>query len=491
LIEFPFPTPERRIAMVFNSFEFLFFLAIVLGLYWGPLRRSVWGQNLMLLIVSYVFYGWWDWRFLSLLFINSMIDYFSALALQWAKSPAARRFIILISLVSNLGMLGFFKYYNFFADSLVRAFDTVGFHMDLFTLQVILPVGISFYTFQTLSYTLDVYFRKMNAVKDPVVFLAYVSFFPQLVAGPIERAIDLLPQFLVPRTVTWPSVQDGCRLALWGLFKKIVIADGVAAHVDYVFLNCRELDGVSLLIGAFFFSIQIYCDFSGYTDVGIGVAKLMGFELSRNFAYPYFSRNIAEFWRRWHMTLSTWFRDYLYIPLGGSRVSRQRTIINIVITFTLCGFWHGANWTFLVWGFLNGLMFIPLILLNRHQSHKEIVAVDRFFPTWSELAAILGTQSFVLLSWVFFRATSLSHAAAYLACGFSHPWLDLDYSRYTTGLLLCVGLLTFEWFQRRRRFALDFESSPLLVRYAAYAGIITMMVELSDHAAVPFIYFQF
>jgi D-alanyl-lipoteichoic acid acyltransferase DltB (MBOAT superfamily) len=477
--------------MVFNSFEFLFFFAAVLILYWGPLRRSVRGQNLMLLLASYVFYGWWDWRFLSLLFLNSMIDFFAGLGLQLAETKSTRRILIIVSIVFNLGILGFFKYYNFFADSLARLLLTLGVPSDPFVLQVILPVGISFYTFQTMSYTLDVYLRKMDAVRDPIVFLAYVSFFPQLVAGPIERAIDLLPQFLVPRSVSWPQIQAGCRQALWGLFKKMVVADNVAVHVDYVFRHCGELDGASLLIGAFLFSLQIYCDFSGYTDVAIGAAKLMGFQLSRNFAYPYFSRNIAEFWRRWHMTLSTWFRDYLYIPLGGSRIGRSRTILNILVTFTLCGFWHGANWTFLAWGFLNGLMFVPLILLDRHQVNKQIVAHDRPWPTWPETLGILGTQSFVLISWVFFRADSLSHAGLYLMRCVTHPWLGLDYSRYVVGLMLCGGLLAVEWLQRRRPFALDLQDWPLLARYAAYAAVFTLLVELGSQAHVPFIYFQF
>ncbi len=477
--------------MIFNSFEFAFFLAAVLVLYWGPLRTSIRGQNLMLLIVSYIFYGWWDWRFLGLLFLNSMIDYFTALALQLATEQKFRRGLMLVSLVANLGMLGFFKYYNFFADSFAQLMASFGLHADLFTLQVILPVGISFYTFQTLSYTLDVYYRRMDAVRDPIVFLAYVSYFPQLVAGPIERAIDLLPQFLVPRTVTWPQIQDGCRQALWGLFKKMVVADGVAHHVDYVFKHCGELDGVSLLIGAFFFSLQIYCDFSGYTDVAIGVSKLMGFQLSQNFAYPYFSRNIAEFWRRWHMTLSTWFRDYLYIPLGGSRAGRTRTIINILTTFTLCGLWHGANWTFVVWGFLNGLMFVPLILLNRHHAEKTIVAHDRALPMWKEGLAILATQSFVLVSWVFFRAESLGQAGRFLSRAVTHPWLNLDYQRYGEGLCLCLAILAAEWLQRRKTFGLDIGNWPIPVRYAVYFTLVALMIELGSRAQVPFIYFQF
>ena len=464
---------------------------MVLVLYWGPLRRSIRGQNLMLLIASYIFYGWWDWRFLGLLFLNSTIDYATALALQRLTNPGTRRGLMLVSLVANLGMLGFFKYYNFFADSLAQLMTACGMHADLFTLQVILPVGISFYTFQTLSYTLDVYYRKMDAVRDPIVFLAYVSFFPQLVAGPIERAIDLLPQFQVPRTTTWPLVQDGCRQALWGLFKKMVVADSLAPHVDYIFRHCGELDGVTLLIGACFFSLQIYCDFSGYTDVAIGISKLMGFQLSQNFAYPYFSRNIAEFWRRWHMTLSTWFRDYLYIPLGGNRAGRNRTIFNIVLTFTLCGLWHGANWTFVVWGFLNGLMFVPLILLNRHRAERTIVAHDRIAPTLSDGLAMLATQSFVLISWVFFRAESLNQAGRYLLRCVTHPWMNLDYQRYGEGLCLCAGILILEWLQRRKVFGLDIGVWPIPVRYVAYVFLTALMVELGSRTHVPFIYFQF
>lgn len=477
--------------MVFNSFEFLLFFAIVMALYWGPLRKSMRAQNLMLMIVSYIFYGWWDWRFLILLWINSAIDFGCALALGRTDAPRMRRAILVFSLVTNLGMLGFFKYYNFFADSFAQMLNTFGMHADLFTLQVILPVGISFYTFHNLSYTIDVYYRRMHVVRDPVVFLTYVSYFPQLVAGPIARAQDLLPQFEKPRTVTWTQFQDGCRQALWGLFKKMVVADGVAGHVDYVFRNCGELDGASLAIGAFLFSLQIYCDFSGYTDTAIGTARLMGIELARNFAYPYFSRTIAEFWRRWHMTLSTWFRDYLYIPLGGSRAGKARTIFNILVTFTLCGFWHGANWTFIVWGFLNGLMFVPLILTNRHHVDKEIVASHRMFPTWSEAAAILGTQAFVLVSWVFFRAESLTQAGTYLTRCVTHPYLALDYSRYETSLILCAALLVVEWFQRTKIYALDVSGWPLLFRYAAYAGLVEAMIELGSKEQVPFIYFQF
>lgn len=477
--------------MIFNSFEFLVFLLIVLVLYWGVLGRTVRGQNLLLLVVSYIFYGWWDWRFLSLLFLSSMIDFLIALGLQRSQQTTLRRGLLMVSLVTNLGLLGFFKYFNFFADSLIRAFATMGYEVDAFTLQVILPVGISFYTFQTLSYTLDVYRRQMDAVRDPVQFLAYVSFFPQLVAGPIERAIDLLPQFSTPRRVNWPEIQEGCRQVLWGLFKKVVIADGVAGQVDFIFRHAAELDGMSLVIGACFFAIQIYGDFSGYTDIAIGTSRLMGFQLHQNFAYPYFSRNIAEFWRRWHITLSSWFRDYLYIPLGGSRVSRARTILNILLTFTLCGLWHGANWTFVAWGFLNGLLFVPLILSNRHHVDRTIVAANRRWPTWSEVLGMIGTQTFVLVSWILFRSESLPHASTYFTRMITVPWLPVDHSRYATGLCLCVGLILWEWFQRRQSFGLQIGHWPLFFRYATYVLMITAMIELGNRDQVPFLYFQF
>lgn len=373
----------------------------------------------------------------------------------------------------------------------MQALESVGMHADLFVLQVVLPVGISFYTFQSLNYGIDVYSRKIEAVRDPIVFLAFVSYFPHLVAGPIQRAIDLLPQFLVPRTTSWQQIQSGCRQALWGLFKKMVVADTVAEHVNYVFANCGELDGVSLLIGAFLFSMQIYCDFSGYTDVAIGTSRLMGFELKPNFALPYFSRNIAEFWRRWHIALSLWFRDYVYIPLGGNRAGKLRTMLNILITFTLCGLWHGANWTFVMWGFLNGAAFIPLILLNRHQSDKEIVAKDRALPTWGEAGGMFLTQCFVLVSWVFFRAETMTQAWTFLGRGFTHPSLGLDCGRYVESLVLCFVLLAAEWIQRRKAFGLELEGRPLLMRYAAYAALLVAMVELGSRTAVPFIYFQF
>ena len=348
--------------MLFNSFTFVIFLPTVFLLYWFVFNKNLKLQNFFLLIVSYIFYGWWDWRFLSLIFISSMVDYIVGLSIYKTDDSSKRKRLLLISMFVNLGFLGFFKYYNFFADSLIDLFSNFSISLHPRTLNIILPVGISFYTFQTMSYTLDIYRKKMEPTNDIIAFFAFVSFFPQLVAGPIERAKNLLPQFMKKRKFDYETATDGLRQILWGLLKKIIIADSCAHVVDYIFANYQFYNGSVLLMGVIFFAFQIYGDFSGYSDIAIGSAKLFGFDLMRNFAYPYFSRNIAEFWRRWHISLSTWFRDYVYIPLGGSYVNKWKRIRNIIITFTVSGFWHGANWTFIFWGFLNGIYYIPIII---------------------------------------------------------------------------------------------------------------------------------
>ncbi|MBU1908629.1 MAG: MBOAT family protein, partial [Verrucomicrobia bacterium] len=347
--------------MLFNSIDFAVFLPLVFLLYWFVFQRNLRLQNLFLVVVSYVFYGWWDWRFLFLIAFSTLVDYVVGRGLAGEERVGRRRLLVGISLAANLGLLGFFKYYNFFLDNFVAAFTFFGHPLQARSLNIILPVGISFYTFQTLSYTLDVYARRMKANRDPVAFWAYVSFFPQLVAGPIERATRLLPQFLVPRRFNESAAVDGLRQILWGFFKKLVIADTCAVHVNRIFQDCGAYSGSTLFLGVFLFAFQIYSDFSGYSDIAIGTARLFGFDLMRNFAFPYFSRDHAEFWRRWHISLSTWFRDYLYVPLGGSRGSLAQRVRNTFIIFLVSGFWHGANWTFLVWGALNALYFLPLM----------------------------------------------------------------------------------------------------------------------------------
>ncbi|MFC1854052.1 MBOAT family O-acyltransferase, partial [candidate division CSSED10-310 bacterium] len=399
--------------MLFNSYTYWIFLPLVFSLYWLIGKRNIKIQNLFVLIASYIFYSWWDWKFLTLIFISSIADFCIGLKLKQAASAAARKWLVYSSLVINLGLLGFFKYYNFFIRELIDSFEMIGISLTPGSLNIILPVGISFYTFQTLSYTLDIYKGKMEPTRDVIAFFAFVSFFPQLVAGPIERAKALLPQFEKQREFNYEQAVDGMRQIAWGLFKKIVIADTCAIHADYIFSNYATMNGSALLLGALYFAFQIYGDFSGYSDIAIGSAKLMGFTLMRNFALPYFSRDIAEFWQRWHISLSTWFRDFVYIPLGGSRCSKAKQIRNVLVTFTLSGLWHGANWTFIFWGLLNGLYYIPLLLFDRSRKHKTIIAEHRFFPSLKEACQVFTTFLLTTVTWVFFRAENLQQAFHY------------------------------------------------------------------------------
>ncbi|MDN3644276.1 MBOAT family O-acyltransferase, partial [Lutimonas halocynthiae] len=336
--------------MLFNSLDFAIFLPIVFVLYWFVTNKNLKLQNLLIVVASYVFYGWWDWRFLSLILFSTLVDYTVGRKLRDENNGSRRLLLLWTSIIVNLGFLGFFKYYNFFLDNFIEAFSFFGYVFKAGSLQIILPVGISFYTFQTLSYTIDVYKKKLEPTKDFIAFAAFVSFFPQLVAGPIERATNLLPQFYKKRTFDSNKAIDGLKQILWGLFKKVVIADNAAQFANEIFNNSGDYSGSTLFLGALFFAFQIYGDFSGYSDIAIGTSRLFGFNLMKNFAFPYFSRDIAEFWRRWHISLSTWFRDYLYIPLGGSRGGLSMKIRNTFIIFIVSGFWHGANWTFIVWG---------------------------------------------------------------------------------------------------------------------------------------------
>ncbi len=379
--------------MLFNSIDFAIFLPVVFCLYWFVTGRNLRAQNALLLITSYIFYGWWDWRFLSLIAFSSLVDYFVGIGLGKTANKAQRKILLLISIVVNIGFLAFFKYFNFFAGNFYTAFTFLGQPVfDPVLLNIILPVGISFYTFQTLSYSIDTYKRKIEPTRDIIAFFAFVSFFPQLVAGPIERATNLLPQFYTNRVFKYDEAADGMRQILWGLFKKIVIADNCALYVNRIFLNYDTYSGSTLLLGAVFFAFQIYGHFSGYSDIAIGSSRLFGFRLKRNFAFPYFSRDIAEFWRRWHISLSTWFRDYVYIPLGGSRCGTWMKVRNIFILFIVSGFWHGANWTFIAWGALNALYFLPLMLLKKKQDEHgysckgKIAAESRRGRTnWNDL----------------------------------------------------------------------------------------------------------
>ena len=478
--------------MLFNSIEFALFLPIVFILYWTVFKKHLRLQNFFILAVSYVFYGWWDWRFLSLIAFSSLVDYLVGIGLLKTEVVLKRRLLLLTSIIINLGVLGFFKYYNFFVQSFIDAFTLLGTRPSIHTLKIILPVGISFYTFQTLSYSIDVYKRKLEPTKDVIAFFAYVSFFPQLVAGPIERASNLLPQFQSKRKFDYGKSVDGLREILWGLFKKMVIADNCAEYVNLVFKNYDSYSGSTVFIAVFLFAIQIYCDFSGYSDIAIGTGRLFGFSLMRNFAFPYFSRDMAEFWRRWHISLSTWFRDYLYIPLGGGRGGKKMAVRNTLIVFAVSGFWHGANWTFLVWGILNALYFLPLLLTNKNRAHLNTVAEGKLLPTLKESGQISLTFFLTLIAWVFFRADTLMDAGLILKRMFSTSLFSVPELVPHVTLISVFLFLAIEWLQREKQHALEFTGMkiPPVMRWGIYAAMV-YMIFIFGGTEQEFIYFQF
>ena len=417
--------------MLFNSFEYLIFLPIVFLLYWfvfdyalSKCKHQLLWQNLFVVVASYIFYGWWDWRFLILIAITTLLSFLSGIGIETAPTQRGKKAVMIANIAVNLGILGVYKYYDFFAREFGEFF---GMESDFLLLHLILPVGISFYTFQALSYSIDVYRRQIEPCHDIVAFTAFLSFFPQLVAGPIERATNLLPQFQKKRTFDYATAVDGMRQILWGLFKKIVIADNCATYVDTVFADISSQSGSTLVLAAVLFSFQIYGDFSGYSDIAIGTAKLFGIKLMRNFHVPYFSRDIAEFWRRWHISLTTWFRDYVYIPLGGSRPDTSSlspnslfassptaytkciAVRNTFIIFLLSGFWHGANWTFVLWGAYHALLFVPLLLMGKNRRYR---ADDQ---TWRDIPRMLLTFVLVVIGWILFRSPDMGSCVEYLA----------------------------------------------------------------------------
>lgn len=487
--------------MLFNSIDFAIFLPVVFVLYWYATQRRLALQNLLIVAASYLFYGWWDWRFLSLIIFSTLVDYTVGLALKKEEDHLKRRLLLLTSIVINLGLLGFFKYYNFFADNFAAAFSFFGAPIQTGSLHIILPVGISFYTFQTMSYTIDVYRRKLEPTRDFIAFTAYVSFFPQLVAGPIERAANLLPQFYRKRIFSQASASEGLRQILWGLFKKMVIADNAADFANLIFNNSDQYPGSVLLLGGVFFAFQIYSDFSGYSDIAIGTARLFGFELMRNFAFPYFSRDIAEFWRRWHISLSTWFRDYVYIPLGGSRGATWVRIRNTFIIFIVSGFWHGANWTFIVWGALNALYFLPLLLAKRNRIHLDSVAEGKILPSLKDLLKMGLTFTLTVVAWIFFRAENMGHALDILSEIGSPSLFTFPGGSHFTGTSLhphtMFALMGFfvltEWLGRSHPFAISHLGKKWRwgYRWLAYAIIIVLTGLFAQTAESPFIYFQF
>ena len=509
--------------MLFNSFEFAIFLPIVFLLYWfvfdyalSKCKHQLLLQNLFIVVASYIFYGWWDWRFLILIAITTLLSFLSGIGIEYAPTQRGKKAVMIANIIINLGILGIYKYYDFFATQFARLF---GIESDFLLLHLILPVGISFYTFQALSYSIDVYRKQLAPTHDIVAFTAFLSFFPQLVAGPIERATNLLPQFQKKRTFDYATAVDGMRQILWGLFKKIVVADNCATYVDTVFADISNQSGSTLVLAAVLFTFQIYGDFSGYSDIAIGTAKLFGIKLMRIFNVPYFSRDIAEFWRRWHISLTTWFRDYVYIPLGGSRPDTSSlspnslfassptaytkciAVRNTFIIFLLSGFWHGANWTFVLWGAYHALLFVPLLLLNKNRRYRDTVATitlpdgtikTKWLPSLKEAGQMLLTFALAVFGWIIFRATSIENVGIYLQhifdiSLFSPPMIITGVKRT---LLSIVILLVVEWLHRDKQHGLDLSNRNKAIQLAISYAIVLFILEFGANAQ-SFIYFQF
>ena len=511
--------------MLFNSFEFAIFLPIVFLLYWfvfdyalSKCKHQLLLQNLFIVVASYIFYGWWDWRFLILIAITTILSFLSGISIERAPTQRGKKAVMITNIVVNLGILGVYKYYDFFAREFA---ELIGIEADFLLLHLILPVGISFYTFQALSYSIDVYRKQIEPCHDIVAFTAFLSFFPQLVAGPIERATNLLPQFQRKRSFDYATAVDGMRQILWGLFKKIVVADNCATYVDTVFADLSNQSGSTLVLAAVLFTFQIYGDFSGYSDIAIGTAKLFGIKLMRNFNVPYFSRDIAEFWRRWHISLTTWFRDYVYIPLGGSRPDTSRlsplasrlspsaytkciAVRNTFIIFLLSGFWHGANWTFVLWGAYHALLFVPLLLMNKNRRYRDTVATitlpdgttkTKVLPSFKEAGQMLLTFALAVFGWIIFRATGLKTLSAWLtgifdSSFFSVPWLMNRYY-YVPLAINTLIMIMFEWINRTKEHSFQISIKYKWLRWCLYLIFIFMLLVSIKVDTPQFIYFQF
>jgi len=476
--------------MFFNSITYFLFLSVLFLLYWFLLKTDFKKQNLLLLVASYFFYSCWDYRFLFLLIFSTVLDYCTGIKIAEAEQKKSKRFWIFLSIGINVGILAIFKYYDFFAQSFTDAMSVIGIQTHFVMLNVILPVGISFYTFHGISYIVDIYNEKIAPERNFINYSLFVSFFPLLVAGPIERATHLLPQITQSRTFSYSQAMNGMRQIVWGLFKKVVVADNCAQYVDVVFPAYTEASTLQLITAVVLFSFQIYGDFSGYSDIALGSAKLFGFDLLRNFSYPYFSRDIAEFWRRWHISLTSWFRDYIYIPLGGSKMGVRYSIRNTLTVFVISGFWHGANWTFIGWGMLHAVYFMPLLLSGKNRTHLEIVSQNHALPNFKELFQILYTFSLVSFAWIFFRTPSVTDAIGYIKSIFQNqsalPQLSATYS-----FIAVILMLLFEW--HSRRFTIPFISiQNRFIRMSSYA-IVTLLIFFMGAFVNQrsFIYFQF
>ncbi|MBQ0908394.1 MBOAT family protein [Flavobacterium sp. F-328] len=477
--------------MFFNSLSFAIFLPIVFVLYWFVFHKNKTTQNTLLIIASYYFYSCWDWRFLFLLVFSTFLDYYTGIQIEKAKKESARKFWFWLSVGVNLGFLGVFKYYNFFASSFASLLNGWGIQSSPLLLEVVLPVGISFYTFHGLSYVIDIYLKRIKAERNFVDYSLFVSYFPLLVAGPIERATHLLPQVKVKRNFDFEKAKQGVYQFIWGLVKKVVIADTCATYANAIFDHHENMNSLSLILGAVYFAFQIYGDFSGYSDMALGMSKLFGIDLLRNFNYPYFSRDIAEFWRRWHISLSSWFRDYVYIPLGGSSGGMGMKVRNTFIIFLISGFWHGANWTFIAWGAINAVYFLPLLLLNRNRSNMGTVALPWEWQSVSVFFQMLLTFALSCLAWIFFRAPSIEAAVSYIVRLFTEGTFASQYlenERYNYEILLLVGVFVIvEWYSRTKVEPISGKQSWL--KLAACLLAIIALGTYSDYK--EFIYFQF
>ncbi|WP_291285023.1 MBOAT family O-acyltransferase [Flavobacterium sp.] len=477
--------------MFFNSIAFAIFLPIVFFLYWFVFNKNKSTQNALLIVASYYFYSCWDWRFLFLLVFSTFLDYYTGIQIEKGKSEKSRKFWFWLSILVNLGFLGVFKYYNFFASSFSELLNSAGLKASPILLNVILPVGISFYTFHGLSYVIDIYYKRIKAEYNFVDYSLFVSYFPLLVAGPIERATHLLPQVKVKREFDFEKAKEGVYQIIWGLVKKVVIADTCATYANAIFDHYPIMNSFSLIMGAIYFAFQIYGDFSGYSDIALGVSKLFGLDLLRNFNYPYFSRDIAEFWRRWHISLSSWFRDYLYIPLGGSKGGLWMKVRNTFIIFVVSGFWHGANWTYIAWGFINAVYFLPLLLSDKNRNNMDSIVLKWNFDSAKVILSILYTFLLTCVAWVFFRSKTITDAVLYLKRIFTNRDFGFQYlenDRYNYELLIFIVLFALvEWNNRNRVEPLSGKRSLLRVSFAIFA--ILAFGVFSDYK--EFIYFQF
>ena len=478
--------------MLFNSLEFIIFLPIVYLLYWFVFNKNLKWQNSLLLVASYVFYGWWDWRFLFLILISTFVDYFIALSLDKTDDEKRRKYLKYLSIAVNIGILGTFKYFNFFIDSFADLLNVFNLHVSLPALKIILPVGISFYTFQTLGYTLDVFKKKFKAEKELLNFMVYVCFFPQLVAGPIERARNLMPQFKQVRRFSRAEASDGLRLILIGLFKKVVLADNLAQAVDYIFANYTEVNPLILFLGGNLFLVQIYFDFAGYSDIAIGTAKLFGFKLMKNFDFPFYTANGQQFWNRWHISLTYWFRDYLLLSLKSSFKNRFRFGVNFVLTLSLIGFWHGANWTFIMFGFVSGLYVMPAFIW-RKQFKKMVIPRDSF-PTLKNFSIMIFLFTLYAIPAIFFRSPNLTNTIdyfKYMFINFKKDYLLAIPEIVADNIHWFIVPLILEWFLRNREHSLDIIHLKKPIRWAIYILLILILISYGEFHYKQFIYFQF